>query len=134
MVNLAGRWILSGRVLRTTKDQKEFEFKYLNFVYEIEIKQDGDYILVRSFIEQSGRPEIGIAPGIIFIKDGLVHIKYADYDDNGIFEFKENKCDKTKDRAEFIGTYFESGFNSINPLQIPSAGKAILRRKDKFPY
>lgn len=134
MNKLDGKWILAGRILRTQKGQEDFDFNYVDFIYNVDIKQEGDFILVKSLPEPCGaRQDIGIAPGLVYTKDNILHLKFVDYDDNGIFEFKENKCDKYKE-IDFIGTYYESGFQKGNPLQLPTAGKVILKRNNKYPY
>ena len=47
---------------------------------------------------------------------------------NEIFTFKESKRDCNGNIIEFTGTYFEYGFQSTNPLQLPTISKLTLTK------
>ena len=102
---------------------------------KVEIVQNGEFVILKlpaDFV----RPIEGDLFGVLtktYISDGknfFWTLKFADYDDNGIFTLTSSKVSSDGTILEWSGNYTESGFVG-SPLQFQTIGTVKIKKITK---
>ena len=129
---LSGNWKMSGSILRLENENDSPE-NLISYETTINIEHnntDPEFVVTQAGIDTGGvlRPVSGKMVGLLEGDGNDITLTLADYDDNGLFTFKNiERNPMTGEIIKFSsGKYTESGFRSDNSAQKPTVGKLIL--------
>ena len=114
-----GDWIVSGEIFSREDRKKEPDLNQIRSLnYEKKIEQKGKFVITKD--------EISTRMGVLKYYDQSWKLILADDNDNGTIILVP-KCPHRYDI--WVGTYFESGFNSGNKRQGQVVAHLEMRRK-----
>jgi hypothetical protein len=132
--DISGDWYYFSKILRQNTLGSKPSFNEYNYSqYETNIIQDGHFIIQSTEPDPPLRPSAGYKVGYwnkVYTNNNnfFWQLVQPDYDDNGIYLINISEKNNNGIVTKLTGVYYEGGFNTTNPSQLPSVGGISFTR------